>query len=273
MKEETISVLSLNILGIPLVTKKYRERLGLLIKETTKLNPDIICFQEAWMPGAKELLINSLKPLGFNHAYHSHSYPRFNGLLTISKFEIIEAEKESTKPIFTGLNRSFLEFFAGDKGFSIIKIRCYGENIFVLNVHLSSDFRAETKKGSIFYKAKVKEVAKLIKEINNLGREKAIIAGDFNFNPESPFYKLLQDVSCLQDIHPADRNIKTSLYNLFKIKIPKDIYKRDYIFYKNFPENALTESRIIWDKPFGKVGYISDHAALYAKFKFLSFVQ
>jgi len=272
MREETFSVLSLNILGIPLVTKKYRERLGLLVKETKKINPDVICFQEAWTPPTKELLIESLKRHGFKYSFFTNSWPRFNGLLTLSKYQIIETDEESVKPLLTGLNRSLTEF-AGDKGYSLIRINCLGQSIFIINTHLSADFGTETKEGSWFYRAKVKETTKLADEINSLTYEKIVVAGDFNFTPDSYFYKRLLVLSGLQDTLPADKKMRTTLYNLFKFRFPQDNAKKDYIFFKNFNGNAPLESKILWNMPFEKVGYISDHAALYVKLKVFNFLQ
>lgn len=266
MPQQLISILTFNFLGIPLFTQNYSKRLRLLVEEISKVNPDILCFQEIWFWQTRKYLFKRLKPLGFKYFFHPRSRFRLNGLLTLSKKEISSPKSFVFKPLVKGFDFSFFEFF-GAKGYSLAKIKLAEEEIFVFNVHLSVDWDYDLGKKSKFVRGKLKEIEFLSKAVNALGEEKIIVVGDFNFDPHLAFYKELLATSKLKAI-PVKEPVRTVLPNLWnRFFVPRWGEEIDFVFTKNLPENSALDFKILWNKPFENIGYLSDHAGVLVKLR------
>ncbi len=261
---QKVSILDFNFLGIPVASKNYYQRLKVLIEEITKINPDILCFQEMWFGFTRNYLQKKLKPLGFNFFFHPVSRFRSNGLLTFSKKEILETKFFGFKPLFRGFDFSFFELM-GAKGCSLMKIKLADKKeIFLFNVHLSVDW----KRNSDFSLFKLKEIEVLSAAINQLGKEKIIVVGDFNFDFQTKLYQKLMAMADLRDaLTQKGAPLTTVLPNLYHFNVPKWGKEIDFVFVKNLPEDSVLNYQVLWDKPFKDVGYLSDHAGVLAQLK------
>jgi len=267
MASESISILTFNFLGIPFFSRNYQKRLQLLIEEVAKINPDVLCFQEVWLRQARSYLTKNLKPFGFEYSFHPTSKFRLNGLLTLSKKEISSPKSFVFKPLVKGFDFSFFELF-GVKGYSLAKIKLAEEEIFVFNVHLSVDWNYGLGRDSKFALAKLKEIDLLSEAINTLGEQKIIVVGDFNFDPGTFFCKRLLKSGVKNISLGKNSHIKTALPNLYnKFYVPRLGEEIDLVFSKNLSEDSVSDFKVLWNKPFKNIGYLSDHAGVLAKFR------
>jgi len=265
---QKISILSFNFLGVPLASRNYQKRLSKLVKEVVKINPDVLCFQEIWLPQARRYLVKNLIPFGFQHFFHPVSKFRLNGLFVLSKKRISEAESFTFKPLVKGFDFSLFELF-GSKGCCWLKLELADQKeFFLFNVHLSPDWAYKTSFGPDFALAKLKEIEKLSETINSLSDQKIIVVGDFNFDFHSILHKKLLAASGLENVLPKNGfESRTALTNLYKFYVPKWGKSIDFAFSKNLPENSVLDFQVLWNKPFPEIGCLSDHAAILVHFQ------
>ena len=264
----SVSILTFNFAGIPLVTKHFLERLHALPDEILKVGADIVCFQEIWLDQNKRFIIESLQERGYSYSYQGRSAPRLCGLLILSRFPIENEESVSLRPFFEGINLSLIES-PGDKGYILVKVKVSGKQSFWLfNSHLSAHFGSEFKPQSKIYQAKLKELEKFSQKIRIMGKERIVVAGDLNLHPGTdPYHQFLKD-SGLWDTEPKNQPSQTVLKNIFKFPLPEVGRKVDYILTKNFPRKSLVQYRILWQKPISRLGgYLSDHAGILVKLR------
>src|SRR5688500_12922252 len=82
-------ILTLNIWGVP-YAKHRLARLKLIADKVLELSPDILCFQEVYLPRCPKILIDQLK-VQYPYSHHFSSGLVGSGLLTLSKYPIVDA--------------------------------------------------------------------------------------------------------------------------------------------------------------------------------------
>lgn len=262
--KNSFSILTFNFLGIPFLSRNYGRRLRYLTKQLQKIQPDIICLQEVWLRHTRKRLVSGLEKYGYRHFFHPTSGVRLNGLLTCSKHEIIRTDSADLKPVFSGMNL-FLVETPGSKGYSLVTIKMGRGDLHVINTHLSVDWSGKHEEGSKYNDVQINAIDKLAKIVNLLGDKKIIVVGDLNFRPDCWLYEKVLSSAGLKDIVP--NNFETCLRNLFRFPMPEHGGRVDYIFTRNFLEDSLLDIKLLWDKPVKGVGYLSDHAAILARFR------
>lgn len=265
MSQETLSVLSFNVLGIPFFTKNYASRLKKLVQEIAKLDPDVVCFQEVWLAATKNYLQKSLRPLGFQYFFRPTAGWRLSGLLIFSKHQIIERQSYFFSPTWEGVKLSLLQFLVA-KGYCFVKIKLAGQKIIIFNIHLRVDWRYNIDYQAGLSLSKFEELGQLVEIINSLKNEKIILAGDFNFEVASQVYRKFLQLAGLANPF-AKLAPRTILGNLYRFTMVKPGKQRDFIFTKNFAAAAVIQTKALWSKPFAGVGCLSDHAGLLVKLK------
>lgn len=255
-----IRILTFNTLGIPLITKDYKKRFEVLVREISKVNPDIVCLQELWIPKTKRMINKAMYDLGYKYTCSPRYGIRLNGLATYSKFEIISYRYLSLKPIYKFQGNSLLEF-PGDKGYLITRMGLGDSELIVFNTHLVADLSGTYREDSVYGHISFRAVGGLSALIQEAGKEKMVICGDFNFEPGSWLHEDFSKVTGAVDRIPEGfRTITNKDVFIFPVSI---FGKRvDYIFTKNIDDEAIKNVRVVWDKKIPDVGYLSDHAGL-----------
>lgn len=260
----SLKVLTFNTLGIPIITKNYTQRFEVLVNEIAKISPDVVCLQEVWLPRTKKWLVQAMRDIGFRHVCNPKGYRRLSGLVTFSKYEVIHFKYLSLKPIyrFLGFITSFFEY-PGDKGYLLTRIKVGEEKVDVFNIHLTADLSGLYRKESTYGHISFRAIGGLSALVQELGKGKMIICGDFNFEPSSWLNKDFSKVTGAVDRVPSD--FKT-ITNKEVFVFPVSIFGKrvDYIFTKNIEDSAVRDVKVLWDKALPEVGYLSDHAGLIA---------
>jgi endonuclease/exonuclease/phosphatase family metal-dependent hydrolase len=258
----SLSVLTFNFISLPLISKNLNNRLSFLLKELTRIRPDIICFQELWWQPTRKKISNSLKSLEYK-CYYPTPGPLFNGLLTCSRSRINPIKALNLKPNLNIFNRFIIESL-GAKGYSLVELKLNNNtNIYVFNVHLSCHWGTDiSHNNSIYCRVKDKSLAQLAKEINSLKDNKIIVAGDLNIQPDWWFYHKFVKQSGVKDIVPP--SFQTILPTLFRLPMPSG-GRTDYILLKNLPKHQKTRVKLLWSEPIPGLGQLSDHAGILAE--------
>lgn len=269
MSGSGLSILSFNFLGMPFFSKNYRLRLEKLTEEMVKVDPDIICFQEVWLASTRKYLQENFKLLGFKYYFHPISGLRLNGFFVLSKLKMSAMDHWSSGINIRGFGNSLTEIL-GTKGFCLFKVTFGRKEVFIFNVHASVDWSNKFNEGSRYFKQQLKEFTILAKRINSLKGKKIIVVGDFNIEEGSLLYKRFMEMSGV-DHFLKGLILRTILPNIFsflvrRVNKPRGV-KRDFVFAKNFSKDSILSHKVLWDKPFEKIGYISDHVAILVKIK------
>lgn len=263
-----ISILTYNIFGLPFGTKRYKERMEKVAIEIAKLDPDIICLQEAWTRSTKQRLIKTLAKTGHKYYHFDKGIIPAVGLLTISRFPIIKSKLVKAKYIFYGFNDSVFEFF-GRKGYQINELEINNERLYVINVHLEVKWDYNNLQGEKLDKLKtnIENDMELIEAIKKLGDHKIIIAGDFNREPTSSTIKYFEEQGRLINIDfHTDRTYLGQ--ELFKhVSPPLVSVYNDYMFLKNFSNEDIIDAKPVFNEAVSEEELLSDHLGLFAVLK------
>ncbi|MCA9382675.1 endonuclease/exonuclease/phosphatase family protein [Candidatus Dojkabacteria bacterium] len=260
-----VSILTYNIFGLPFGTKRYSERMKKIATEIAKLDPDIICLQEAWTRSTKQRLIKTLAKTGHKYHHFDKGIIPAVGLLTISRFPIVKSRLVKAKYIFYGFNDSVFEFF-GRKGYQINELEIYNQRIYVINVHLEVKWDYKDVRGEKLDKLKtnIENDKELIEEIEKLGDNKIIVAGDFNREPTSSTIKYFEEQGDLINIDfHTDRTYLGQ--ELFKhVSPPLVSVYNDYIFLKNFKTDDIIDAKPVFNEAVSEEELLSDHLGLFS---------
>jgi endonuclease/exonuclease/phosphatase family metal-dependent hydrolase len=254
-----LKIITFNTLGIPLLSTNYNKRFDALVEKIIDVGPDVVCLQEVWAFYTKRKLIKALYDHGYRFSFYPNVLHRFNGLLTLSKYEIRDTKYQSLKPMFSGFNSTLLEF-PGDKGYLLTRLVVGVEEVDVCNVHLNADLSGDYERDSISSRLKAASLRRLSSLIRESNGNKTIICGDFNFEPGSFSHGEFLQLAEVTDRVPLD--YKTLTKKLFRFPAPLKGQRVDHIFTKNIEDVAFKGVSVIWDELIPDVGYLSDHAGL-----------
>lgn len=262
-----MSVLTLNVLGIPLLTRRYHKRLGGVISQIKKLNPDIVCLQEIWLKSGRDFIIAQLKGAGYRYFFAPRFAKRLNGFLTLSKIPIVDTNAKVVDLQLRGFGFSLAEFI-GAKGFSRTTIDLGGgKRAHIINTHFAVDWSNKFTARSRYNKGQSACIEVLERELAKFRKDPIVVAGDFNLDAGSEIYKQLLEETGLKDtLSSAGDTTSTILPNLFVFWLPQIGGRRDMILCKNLPAKTYVRAEIALNEPLKNVGYLSDHAAVLAKF-------
>ena len=226
----------------------YEKRWRLLLEELTRLNPEVICFQEAFDP---ELVEQIQKTLGFPNTLISLR----SGLAIVTKFEL---SSEKTLAFET---QSPTEPYVRE---AILAVLNTGKNEFVAaNTHLA--WKSEDAPVRL---GQVKELMEAVKE----GKQDVILAGDFNDTPESPALHELKRAG-FRDVydlcHPAGSEVTWDNRNPFiqthSVKFPDR--RIDFLFLSEAlaKKSKPKKCEIVFNRADGEGIYTSDHYGVMAE--------
>lgn len=171
-----------NIWGLRFISPKRVERVVVIAKETAALNPDIVCFQEAFVSADREVLIEALRPLGLHHHQYFSCGLVGSGLLIVSRFPIHSTGfirfKENGRP--EALHHG--DWWAG-KGLSLCTVTLPdGTTLYVANTHFHARYSSLK-----YHPTQLSQAAQLVPWIRDIQstHAPAIWLGDWNNTPNS----------------------------------------------------------------------------------------
>jgi len=259
VKPKTLSILSFNILGMPLLSRKYAPRLKKIVEEIARIDPDVVCLQEVWLGATKKYLVRQLAAVGFGHFYRPMAGWRLSGLLVLTKPKIFAPQKYFFAPSVENFSLPLTELLVAS-GYCWFELSVGGQKMIIVDLHLSVDWQFNLASAQGLGLGRLAELSRLAKEIKNLGKRKIIVAGDFNLEKNSSVYRKFLQISGLDD--PGRGSIfKTTLFNLYRWPMAKSGQQRDFIFTKNLDLSKI-KVQLLWVQPFPQIGCLSDHAGL-----------
>jgi endonuclease/exonuclease/phosphatase family metal-dependent hydrolase len=263
MKRE-IRILSWNLHDLPwFLGPHHSRRLRHVTKRALELSPDIITFQEVWLRGDQQPMVQELTTAGYDvvESPSGHLGLKESGLLTCvatnSRWAIDTRWRErfaASAPAVT--------FWEGDglshKGMHILRLHHPEQGKMVLiNTHLQSQYRnsyAEVRRQQL---AQLTQLA----ETQAVDGIPLIVCGDFNTEPsESHVYSLLSDSPWI-DLTTPFREACGSCKTYYKTRDEADAWIDYIIAWRDatlsIDMDLRLETNLYRDNPY------SDHQGLY----------
>lgn len=254
--------------NLPVAKSKelFDENLQKVLRETKKINPDIISFQEIDYDASRSYHVNQeeeiadlgyafrAKTVNWDERYlpfpywpiSTHFGKVVSGQSIISKYPLKEQERivlsrVANAPFYR--NAFYLERLA-----QVVKVVLNGKDVILINIHLEA-FEKETRVQQF------QEVLKIFNQYSN--KYPTILLGDFNSRARDE-NAIVQQIFAMKDIGNAAFNMNNP-GNTFNTKNP---YERiDYIFYT---KNSI---EYISGKVLNEFEQASDHLPVEMKFK------
>ncbi len=204
-KPITLKIVTFNIQNTWVVGLNRPERMDAIARSLSELDPDIVGFQEAFVPRERELLINKLKSTSrLQHYHYFRSGLVGSGKLTMSAYPIREVFFYRYK--VTG---DWYKFWEGDwwagKGCGLARIEIPEVGIVdFYNTHIQAGY------GNPAYRAVKEAQCRELAEFINAScylEHLVILVGDLNTRPGDPGHDALIIISDLINLLNIDSNI------------------------------------------------------------------
>ncbi len=255
-----IKLASINCHDHPLMIRKRRRKILIIVDEIIALKPDIICFQEINSSHTAKLIAPLLTERGYQNFYLSDRIINRGGLFISSAFPIKKAKFFKFDKQGKIISKQLADRTLG-KGFQHVTLEVNGENIELINTHLVVLYSIQSKTQIQVQSSQIDQLANYLAQF----QEKLIVAGDLNIKPNSELYNRFINNTKLVD-QTAGKNFLTAwtktIYGVEKVQV-----QVDYIF--STQDWKASEQKIICDQTHflrGEERYLSDHFGLFAKF-------
>lgn len=270
-----LSVLTLNIWGIPYVSKDRAVRVEAIGDVLASGNYDIVSLQEVWSDSDYQYLKKRVEGvLPFAHYFYSGVVG--SGLALLSKYPIVSALFHAWS-VNGYVHRIQHGDWFGGKGVGFAKIAVNDQLVNVYAAHLHAEYDRKCDDYMAHRVIQAYDTAQFIESTRGTAVLQ-ILAGDLNTEPGDLAYRVLQTNSKLIDTadkklyaagHLGTNEIGSNSYTDPEAAKKYPQGKRiDYIMYRfgdNF-EGRLLEHRLpLPDRIPGKDISYSDHEAVYAK--------
>lgn len=255
----TITLLTLNIWGAP-YAKHRPARIQAIAEKITRLNPDILLFQEVYLPNNRQDLISRLED---KWQYH-HYFPSAligSGLLTMSKFPIVETTfhkfRMSGKP--EALKHG--DYYAG-KGIGLTRINTADGLIDVYNCHPHAQYEPHDDNDyAIYTDTNLYEAAHFID--SHSGASPVILAGDLNVRPDQSGYRIITQLGALVDAYQYQHQQHSLTFSSQNPYVESSDQCLDYIMLRNIGLSSITLT--MNERLIGQALTYSDHYGLLAE--------
>lgn len=259
-----LKVLTLNCFGVPIFAPFTSKRLRLIADEIIRLDPDVVCLQEIFLPWHKRLIKKKL-------AKH---YPDYflpvNGLLRTGGGLAIFSKLPLAEKKYLPFSRSgyWTDLTWSDKiaRKGLIEIKFDLPSPWRLfNVHLTSNYHESFDPRDLQAQLQRIQLDELAKSVNETaGTYPCLVAGDLNITPDSYLIKDFLIDGKLEDLTVTCECTKRSIniYNLHRLfKNVIHIRKEDYILGRNLARQNSRWQYVINDsqRP------LSDHFGIMAE--------
>ncbi|XP_065083629.1 putative neutral sphingomyelinase [Ochlerotatus camptorhynchus] len=270
-----LSILTLNIWGIPHVSKDRAIRVEAIGDVLASGNYDIVSLQEVWSDSDYQYLKKRVEGvLPFAHYFYSGVVG--SGLTLLSKYPIVSAFFHAWS-VNGYVHRIQHGDWFGGKGVGFSKIAVNDQLVHVYVAHLHAEYDRKCDDYMAHRVIQAYDTAQFIESTRG-SAVLQILAGDLNSEPGDLAFRVLQTNSMLVDTYDKNmfaaenmgtneigKNSYTDLEAAKKSPLGKRI---DYIMYRfgdNF-EGRLLEHRLpLPERIPGKQISYSDHEAVYAK--------
>ena len=190
-----LRVLSYNVWGIKYIAPERAERLDEIGTRVARLAPDLVAFQEVWLPDDVERFRPQLESAGLEHYHYFGDYQESSGLWVASRFPISRVD--------------FVEFALGrkmsipwhvdymaQKGVGIIRVETPLGPVELANTHLQSSYVVGDYRYVQFDQA-LQAADRLRGDLDELVAP-VIAVGDWNVTPSSLQFRVLCSRSGLE---------------------------------------------------------------------------
>ncbi|XP_055638499.1 putative neutral sphingomyelinase [Toxorhynchites rutilus septentrionalis] len=272
-----LSILTLNIWGIPYVSKDRTVRVDAIGDVLASGKYDVVSLQEVWSDSDYQTLRKRAEAvLPFAHYFYSGVVG--SGLAILSKYPIVSAFFHSWS-VNGYVHRIQHGDWFGGKGVGLAKIAVGGQLVHVYVAHLHAEYNRECDDYMAHRVIQAYDTAQFIESTRG-NAAMQILAGDLNTEPGDLAYRVLQTSSKLTDC--CEENTHASVH-LRTNEVAKNSYtdketaKRfpngktiDYIMYRfgdNHKGQLLEYNLPLAERIPGKDISYSDHEAVHAMIK------
>jgi sphingomyelin phosphodiesterase len=262
-EKDNLNILSWNIYMLPkiMVQRGKRERAYAIVEELKKSNFDIIVFQEAFLPKAREIIRNGLKGIynyEFGPAISTPSILTNSGVWILSKVKMKPIDEVRFKDCATW------DCYAR-KGAMLLEGEWQGKTFQLLGTHLQADNYTEVRE---------KQMDQIYLEL--LGKYRRddvpqIICGDLNTEKEMKSH-YCQMLSCLDAEDGDFEGIEKATYDGVNNELAQSFGAKtkttyDYILVRNNGNKVRSVNRFVSVMKKGKK-HLSDHYGVVCELRF-----
>jgi endonuclease/exonuclease/phosphatase family metal-dependent hydrolase len=201
---QTLKVVTFNIQDLPFIGKDRPQRMRAIGTKLRVLNPDVVCFQEAFVRKDRELLLQELQGGRLKHVQYYPSGTVGSGLLIASVFPIKEAwfHRYSTSNPWYKVNEG--DWWAG-KGIALARLEIPGAGLLdIYNTHVQARYGNDAYDEIVLQQHR--EAADFITK-STLPTSPALVLGDFNSRLDAPPLKSLVDTAKLMRLMQGETRI------------------------------------------------------------------
>jgi endonuclease/exonuclease/phosphatase family metal-dependent hydrolase len=257
-----VQIFSMNIWGAPYASHRSA-RMTAIAREISRLQPDIITLQEAYMQGNRQELLDILEDQ-WPHQHYFASSVVGSGLLTLSRFPIVDIAfhrfRMGGKPEDIGHG----DYYAG-KGIGLTRIDTPGGLLDVYQAHTHAQYeRHNDNEYAAYNESNLYEAARFIQ--SNSGTEAhVILCGDLNTRPDQPGYRIIRYMGALRDAYTAHHGQPDTTFSVDNAYVDSFNQCLDYMLTRNLQTQSI-EIMLKGAPPDNSAPAYSDHYALLAEF-------
>lgn len=270
-----LSIVTLNVWGIPLISSDRAERMQHIGEELSTGKYDIVSLQEVWTEH-DSLLLQELTKVVLPYAHYFYSGVIGAGLLILSKFPIVSSLFH-TWTVNGYCHRIQHADWFGGKGVGMCRIRVGELYIHVYNAHLHAEYNIKKDDYKTHRAIQAFDTAQFI-ESTRWDAAIQILAGDLNTKPRDISYKLLLQTSQMKDTcHLESVTTNECNHNSYT---PKKVltknpsgFRIDHIFVRSSDsiKTSILEYKLpLPDRVPGKKFSYSDHEAVQVRLRLQS---
>lgn len=208
----TLKVMTFNVQNLWVVGFNRAERMRAIGAKLAELDPDIVGFQEVFVPKDRDILIEALGATRLKHLEYFPSATMGSGLLMASAFPIAESFFHR----YTASNQWFHvwegDFWAG-KGIAVSRIQTPAGLVDVFNTHAQAGYGRQ--RNAEARAVQMQEAARFMREAAT-GAAPVFAVGDWNCREGAPEYdRLVEEAGLLRLM-----DYRPSIDNIFAVESP-----------------------------------------------------
>ncbi len=258
-----VRIFSMNIWGAP-YARQRSARMNAIASEISRLKPDIITLQEAYMQGNRQELLSVLAD-EWSHQHYFASSVVGSGLLTLSRFPIVDIAFHRFR--MGGKPEDILhgDYYAG-KGIGLTRIDTPQGLLDVYQAHTHAQYeRHDNNEYAAYNESNLYEAARFI-QIHSGIDAPVILCGDLNTRPDQPGYRIIRHMGGLRDAYAIHHGQPDTTFSLDNAYIDSFNQCLDYMLTRNLQTQSI-EITLKGAPPDNSAPAYSDHYALLAEFE------
>lgn len=265
-----LRVLSLNVWGLPApVGRDVSTRMERINQKLPSFDADVVLYQEVWTDDARAQLIAGGARAGLSNVWHHELTRGGSGLLALSRLPIRAVDFTPYRLCGLPQRLTHADYYSG-KGFARLVVDLGDAPVTIIGTHLHARYAPASVVDEYLGQrtAEVIEFSAGVREVTG----PIVAAGDFNLREGSVEYRVLLDLTGLDDVAVEldNRQITSALANPYRAERGAIGESRiDYVFTRAGERHGVKAVRIarVFDETFeidGTAATYSDHAGLLA---------